>query len=76
MSCHDIAVPCEFCLSRLILGSTRSYAAQTRWVGEAWANLDFVSNFLVSCFRVSQELRCSKIQHSFYWLYSITSSFW
>ena len=36
------------CLFRLILRSGRSYATLTRWVGEAWSNLDFLSYSVVS----------------------------
>ena len=33
------------CLSRLLLGNGKTHKAQTRWVGGAWSNLDFLSNF-------------------------------
>ena len=33
------------CLSGLLLGNDKVHKAQTRWVGGAWFNLDFMSNF-------------------------------
>ena len=50
------------CLSGLLLGNDKVHKVQTRWVGGAWSNLDFMSNFLVSCYYWSS-------LHEFLWFF-------
>ena len=38
------------CLSGLLRENGKSHVGQTWWVGEAWSNLHFLGNFLVSCY--------------------------
>ena len=47
--CNSLFVCLWVCLSRLLWNGS-SHSPQTWWVGGAWPNLDFLSNFLASCY--------------------------
>ena len=56
MSCHNIGFSLPFCLFVCLGIISRSYTAQTWWVGEVLANLDFVSYFVVSLYNIGVPL--------------------